>query len=154
MVTFNSSEKKLIEHAKEAAVKFNKMRKSKGGIDTLYAFVMSYSGKIYDGASFETTISNGVVCGEMQAIANMVLNESYRAKVKCVAVADPVPKIQKSSSTPCGTCRHVIWERGTHNTTVICIQYMQKKDSWIFPKIEKYKIKNLYPHPYVQVKWD
>lgn len=154
MVTFTSDEKKLIEHAKEAVVKYNKLRKVKGGIDTLYAFVMSDSGKIYDGACFETTISNGNICGERHAIANMVLNEAYKARVKHVVVADPVPEVQKSSITPCGTCRHVIWEMGTPNTTVICIQYIQLKDGWIFPKIEKYKIKELYPHPCTPVKWD
>lgn len=154
MATFNSNEKRLIEHAKEAVVKYNKLRKSRGGIDTLYAFVMSDSGKIYDGACFETSISNSNICGERHAMANMILNESYKAKVKHVVIADPVPSVQKSSTTPCGTCRHVIWEMGTPNTTVICIQYIQKKDGWIFPKIEKHKIKNLYPHPYTPVKWD
>ena len=131
MATFSSDEKKLIEHAKEEIVKYNKLRKSKGGIDTLYPFVMSDSGKIYDDACFETSISNGNICGERYAIANMILNESYKAKVKHIAVADPVPKVQKSSTTPCGTCRHVIWEMGTPNTTIICIQYIQQKNGWI-----------------------
>ena len=83
----------------------------------------------------------------------MILNESYKAKVKHVVVADPVPRVQKSSTTPCGTCGHVIWEMGTQNATVICIQYIQQQDSWIFPKIEKHTIKELYPHPYIPTKW-
>lgn len=154
MVAFSSSEKKLIEYAKKAVVKYNKLRKSRSGIDTLYAFAMSDSGNIYDGACFETSISSGKICGERHAIANMILNESYKAKVKHIVVADPVPKIQKSCTTPCGTCRHVIWEMGTPNTTIICIQYIQQKNDWIFPKIEKHKIKNLYPNPFIQVRWD
>ena len=147
-------EKKLVEHAKKAIIKYNKKRHSNGGIDTLYAFVMSDGGKIYDGACLETTISNGNICGERHAIANMILQETYNAKVKSVVVADPVPKVQKNSTTPCGTCRHVIWEFGVPNATVICIQYVQRKDGWIFPKMEKHTIKNLYPNAYEMVKWD
>jgi cytidine deaminase len=150
---FTSEEKELIAHAEKAVVKYNKLRKAKGGIDTLYAFVMSNSGEIYDGACLETTISDGNLCGERHAIANMVLGESYNARIKHVVVADPVPKIQKNSTTPCGTCRHVIWELGTPDTTVICIQYIQQKDGWIFPKMEKHTIKELYPHPYTPIKW-
>jgi cytidine deaminase len=150
---FTSEEKELIAHAEKAVVKYNKLRRAKGGIDTLYAFVMSDSGNIYDGACLETTISNGGICGERHAIANMVLAESYRAKIKYIVVTDPAPKVQKHSTTPCGTCRHVIWQMGTPDTTVICIQYIQQKDGWIFPKIEKHTIKELYPHPYIPVEW-
>lgn len=132
------------------------MRKTKGGIDTLYAFLMSDSGKIYDGACFEPNISHATVCGERHAITNMVLKESYKTKIKAIAVADPVPRVQKNSTPPCGTCRHLIWEFGMPTTTVILIQYIQRKNDWIFPKIEKHTIKKLYPAPYEPVKnlWD
>ncbi|MBU1112212.1 MAG: hypothetical protein ABIG93_04595 [archaeon] len=153
MPTFTSDERKLIAYTKKAIVKYNKLRHAKGGIDTLYAFVMSDSGKIYDGACLETDISSGNLCAERHAIANMVLKESYQAKVKIVVVADPVPKVQKHSTPPCGTCRHVIREFGNSNTSVICMQYIQQKNGWTFPKTEKYKIKELYPHQYVPVKW-
>jgi cytidine deaminase len=147
-------EKKLVEHAKKAVVKYNKKRQSKGGIDTLYSFVMSDSGKIYDGACLETTISSGVLCAERHAIANMILQETYSAKIKSVVVADPVPKVQKNGTTPCGTCRHVIWELGVPDTTIICMQYIRHKDRWTFPKLEKHTIKKLYPNPYKMVNWD
>lgn len=154
MTTFTSDEKKLIDHAKKAVVRYNRLRKQKAGIDTLYAFVMSDSGKIYDGACLETNLSHTNICGERHAIANMILKETYKAKVKIVVVADPVPRLQKHDSTPCGTCRHLIREFGKPDTTVICMQYIQRKKDWIFPKIEKHKIKELYPRPYVPVKWD
>ncbi len=154
MVDFTSDEKKLIDHAKKAIVKYNQLRKTTGGIDTLYAFVMSDSGKIYDGACLETNLSNGNICAERHAIANMILQETYKAKLKIVIVADPVPKIQEHSTTPCGACRHVIRELGKPDATVICMQYIQRKKDWIFPKIEKHKIKELYPHPYTPVRWD
>ena len=147
-------EKKLVNHAKKAVVKYNKLRHSKGGIDTLYAFLMSDSGKIHDGACLETNIGHAGICGERHAIANMVLKESYKVKIKSIVIADPVPEVQKNSTTPCGTCRHLIWEFGTPNTTVIYLQYVQKKKGWIFPKMEKFTIKKLYPRAYEPVKWD
>ena len=153
-VNFTSQEKKLISHAKRAIVKYNRMRHSHGGIDTLYAFLMSESGKIYDAACLETNIQHANICAERHAIANMVLNESYSAKIRSIVVADPVPEIQKNSTPPCGTCRHLIWEFGNPNTTVLCLQYIQQKNGWIFPKMQKYTIKQLYPKAYVPVQWE
>ncbi|MFH2023991.1 MAG: hypothetical protein ABIJ10_06795 [Candidatus Micrarchaeota archaeon] len=152
-IQLTKDEKKLVEHAKKAIIGYNKKRQLHGGIDTIYSFVMSDGGNIYDGACLESTISTGIICGERHAIANMVLAETYNAKIRSIVVADPVPKVQKNSTTPCGTCRHVIWERRSLNTTVICIQYIQQKDNWVFPKMEKHTIKKLYPNAYEMVKW-
>ncbi len=147
-IRLTSSEKKLLNYSKQAVVKHNKMRLKKDGIDTLYSFVLSDTGEIYDGACFEPDIAQATICGERHAIANMIMGEGYKARIKSIVVADPVPKIQKRSTPPCGTCRHLIWQFGTANTTVILLQYIQGKNEWTFPKIEKYSIKNLYPHPY------
>lgn len=141
-------EERLVKHSQEAVVKYNKVRHAKGGIDTLYSFLLSDSGKIYDGASYEPNIAHASVCGERCAISNMVLQESYKAKIKSIVVADPVPEIQEHGTPPCGTCRHLIWFHGTPDTTVILIQYIQGKDGWTFPKIEKFTIKDFYPLPY------
>ena len=152
LFTLTPSEKNLVAHAKKAIVKYNKLRKSKGGIDTLYAFVLSGSGKIHDGACLEAKISHATVCGERHAIANMVLGESYKAKIKSVVVADPVPSVQKRSTPPCATCRHLLWEIGTPPTSQLLLQYIQKKNGWVFPKLEKHTIKKLYPYPYEPIE--
>jgi cytidine deaminase len=117
---------------------------------------MSDSGAIYDGACFEPNLSHATICGERHAIANMVLKESYKARVKSIVVADPVPEVQKHGTPPCGTCRHLIWQFGAPGTTVILLQYMQAKSTWTFPRVEKYTIKDFYPHPYEPVEglWD
>ncbi|MBI5358368.1 hypothetical protein HZB69_01935 [Candidatus Amesbacteria bacterium] len=141
-------EKRLVEYSKEAIVKYNKIRHAKNGIDTLYAFLMSESGKIYDGAAFEPNLSHASFCGERHAISNMVLQESYKAKIKSIVVADPVPDIQSRGTPPCGTCRHLIWSFGSPDTSVILMQYIQGKNGWIFPKLEKFKISDFYPLPY------
>src|SRR5919206_465344 len=86
----NSEEKRLIDYAKGAIVKYNKIRHANGGIDTLYSFLLSDSGKIHDGACYEPDIAHATVCGERHAIANMILQESYKAKIKNIVVADPV----------------------------------------------------------------
>ena len=147
-IELTQDEQKLVDHAKEAVVAYNKMRHAKGGIDTLYSFLISDSGVFYDGACFESNTAHATVCGERHAIQNMILKESYKARVKSIIVADPVPSVQDKSSPPCGTCRHLIREFGTPETTVILMQYIQGKSGWAFPKIEKYTIQELYPHPY------
>lgn len=146
-------EQKLIEHAKESIEKYNKKRHAKGGIDTLYGFLITEEGVIYDGGCFEPNLAHSTICGERHAISNMVLNEGYNTKIKSIVVADPVPTVQEKSTTPCGTCRHLIWQFGNPDTSVILMQYIQGKKengelSWTFPKMEKYLIKDLYPHPY------
>ena len=72
-----------------------------------------------------------------------------------MVIFDPVPKENSGNSTPCGTCRAVIWEFGTPDTTVICGQYIQEKNGWRFlPQMEKFAIKELYPKPFNAKKWD
>lgn len=150
------NEQKLVEHARKAIVKYNRQRHANGGKDTLYSFLLAESGNIYDGAAFEPNISHAVVCGERHAIANLVMNESYDSKITEIVVADPVPSVQERSTPPCGTCRHLIWQFGTPDTSVILIQYIQGKDDWTFPVIEKMTVADLYPYPYEPVEglWD
>jgi cytidine deaminase len=136
-------EKKLIEHAKEAVVKYNSIRHANGGIDTVYAFLLSESGQIYDGAALEPSI----ICAERHAVANLTLQESYNAKIRAIIVAEPVPGVQEEGLSPCGACREVIWNHGRPETTVILMQYVQGKNGWTFPKNQKYLIKDFYPHP-------
>lgn len=144
-IDLTPEEKRLFEHAKEAIVKYNRMRHAKGDIDTLYGFVLSDSGAIYDGACYEP---QPAICGERHAIATMVLQESNKAKIKSILVADPVPRVQEHGTSPCGICRQIIWHQGTPETTVILMQYIQRRNGWTFPKLEKYTIEDLYPMPY------
>ncbi|MEO6655860.1 MAG: hypothetical protein ABIO36_07220 [Pyrinomonadaceae bacterium] len=149
-------EKKLIEYSEEAVVKFNKMRHANGDVDTLYSFILSSSGNIYDGACYEPNIAQATVCGERCAIAAMVLHESYKARIKSIVIADPIPEVQKHGTPPCGTCRHLIWSHGIPETTVLLMQYIQGKYGWTFPKTTKFTIVDLYPHPYEPIVglWD
>lgn len=155
-VQLTPEEIKLIEYSKDAIVKYNNIRHANGGIDTLYSFLLSDSGKIHDGACFEPNIIHASVCGERHAIANMILQESYTAKIKSIVVADPVPEVQQRGTPPCGTCRYLIWSHGTPETSVILMQYVQGKNGWTFPKIEKYLAKDFYPYPYEPIEglWD
>lgn len=156
LMKLNKDEKRLIAYAKKAVVKYNRMRHEKGGGDTLYSFLLSDSGKIHSGACLETNLAHAVVCGERHAIANLVMAESYKAKIKSIVIANAVPKIQKHGTMPCGTCRHLIWEFGLPDASVLLLQYIQVKTGWTFLKVEKLTIKELYPNPYRPVKglWD
>ena len=154
VIELSKDERKLVDYSKKAVVRYNKQRHAKRGIDTIYAFVLSNSGKVYDGACLESTISASV-CAERAAIANMFTKETYSSEILCVVTFDPVPKKQEYSSTPCGLCRHVTWEHGNAKTPIICGQYIQRKGAWEFvPEMEKYKPEELYPKPYKMVKWD
>jgi cytidine deaminase len=149
-------ETRLVDYTKEAVVKYNTIRHQRGGIDTLYSFVLSAQDAIYDGAAFESNVGHASICAERQAIANLILQESYQAKIKSIIIVDPVPEFQTKSTPPCGTCRHVIWTFSTPHTSVILMQYIQGKETWTFPKLEKHLIKDLYPYPYEPIEglWD
>lgn len=155
-IQLTQNEQKLINYAKEAIIKHNTKRKSRGDYDTLYSFLITDKGALYEGACFEANISHAGVCGERHAIMNMVFSEGYGAKIQSIVVADPVPSVQEHGTFPCGKCRHLIWSFGVSDTTVILLQYIQEEDGWIFPKMEKISIKDLYPHPYEQKEglWD
>lgn len=152
-IKLTSKEQKLVEHAKASVEKYNQQRHALGGLDTLYGFLITEEDSIYDGACFEPNISHATVCGERHAMANMVMNEGYNIKINSIVIADPVPEVQEKGTPPCGTCRHLIWQFGSPDTSVIFMQYIQNKNedgelSWTFPKIERYLIKDLYPYPY------
>ena len=72
-LNLTAEEKRLVEYSQEAIAKYNKIGHVNGGIDTLYAFVLSEKENIHDGASYEPNIVHASVCGERCAIANMVL---------------------------------------------------------------------------------
>lgn len=148
-IKLTSDEQKLVDHAKEAVVKYNKSRHAKGGIDTLYAFLITEEGTIFDGAAFDMLdIEHATVCGERHAMANMTMSDYYNKKIKSIVVAAPVPSVQEHGTFPCGTCRQLIWQFGKPDASVILMQYIQGKNDWTFPKTEKYSIKELFPHPY------
>lgn len=152
-IKLTPAEQKLVEHAKVSVARYNKQRHARGGIDTLYGFLITKEGSIYDGAAFEPNIAHATVCGERHAIANMVMNEGYGSKIESIVIVDPAPKVQEKCTPPCGTCRQVIWQFSNPDTSVVLMQYIQERGedgelSWTFPKIEKHLIKDLYSYPY------
>jgi cytidine deaminase len=153
---FTPEENKLILHAKKRLLQIFKMRKSKNLYDNLISFVLSESGKIYEGCPLECIQPNANCCAERIAIANMVINETEKVKIKCILVADAIPENSSFKPTvPCGVCRSVITEFATKNTFILCTSYIRHKKGWtIFEKIDKYEPNKLYPFPYQPIKWD
>jgi len=152
----NEYEKKLVEHAKKRVLQLLKMRRRKGLYDSLYAFVMSDSGKVYEGTFIDTKINGAGTCAERVAIANMLLNETELAKVKHVVVIAPVGK--GGNLTPCAACRGVIDEYSDGKATVIClgahILSTEPDISKLFKNIRKFTIRELYPEPWIEGTWD
>ncbi len=145
---FTTDEKKLIDYAKEKILEYCKKRKSEGLYDTIYAFILSENDQIYEGTFLELPSGVGF-CSERAAIANMILKETEKAKIKVLLVACPVPKSLDKPLTPCGACRLAIEKFGTEKTTILCSEFIRKENGWeIFPKIWKFKIEDLYPFPW------
>lgn len=152
---FTKEEKDLIEYAKKRVFELCKLRKSKEFHDTLYAFVLSESGKIYGGVPLECFQPNGSCCAERIALANMRLAETEKAKAVCILISDPAPNKKIKATMPCGTCRSVFTEFAKEDATVLCTSFIRKKDNWeIFARIDKYKARELYPHPYIAINWN
>ncbi len=155
MIMFSAEENKLINFAKKAFPKFIMNRRKKGVLDTIYACIISDSGKIYEGKPFEPKNCSGTICCERVAIADMAFKETEKARVKAVLVMGPVGK--GGHLTPCGLCRDVIHEYSDGKATVLCAgSYFERKDAnfdFLFKNIEKYTIKELYPHPWSEGKW-
>ena len=152
---FSAEEKKLIEFAKQAFPKFIELLRKRGALDTIYSCVISDSGKIYEGKPFESGSPGGTICCERVAIANMTLRETEKARIKAVLVMGPVGKGGKL--TPCGLCRNVIHEYSDVKATVLCaggyFERSQKNFDFLFKKIKKYTINELYPRPWSEGKW-
>ncbi len=155
MTKFTRDEKKLIDYSKKKILEYSKYRKENGLYDIIHAFVLSESGKIYDGTCFESNLPQTCICAETHAVSNMLQAETEKAKIKSLLVADPVPKSSRNTIMPCGRCRHVINEFGTRSTTVLSSDYIRHEKKWdVFTVINKYKITELYPKPYVPTKWE
>jgi cytidine deaminase len=155
-ISLDKKEKQLITHAKDAVIKYNRKRHKACDFDVLYSFILTDSGSIIDGACFEAGIAHADVCGERHAIANMVLQKSYKEKIGSIVVADAVPREQPHGRFPCGTCRNLIYKFGLPETSVLLLQYIRDGENYTFPKIEKFTISELYPYPYEPPKnlWD
>ncbi len=153
---FTSYEKKLIEHAKKEFPKFLEKRREKGLYDAYYSCVISDSGNIYEGTTFLSSIGAATICAERVAIANMVFHETEKARIKSLLVLGPLGK--GGNLTPCGLCRTVIHEYSDGKATVLCagayFENTQKDFAFLFRKIRKFKIKELYPSPWDDGKWD
>ena len=152
-VELAATEQALLERARAGVARYNTQRHVRGGIDTLYGFLVTTEGTFYDGAAYEPNLAHATICGERHAIATMVMNEGYGSKIASIVIADPVPSAQERGTPPCGTCRHLIWQFGTPETSVILVQYIQHRDtdgalSWAFPRVEKHLVRDLYPYPY------
>ena len=141
-------EKKLIEFKIFFFAEYSKMLKTENLYDIILAFILSENDKMRVGISLELPSGVGF-CAERHAIANMILKETEKAKIKVLLVAGPVPKSFNKPLTPCSACRLAINEFGTERTTVICSEFIRNEKGWeTFPKMWKFKIKDLYPLPW------
>lgn len=77
------------------------------------AAVRADNGKVYIGCNVESASYGLTVCAERVAIWK-ALSEGERQFTELAVVADT-----ESLTTPCGTCRQIIWEFCKHATIVL-----------------------------------
>lgn len=77
------------------------------------AAVRTENGKVYVGCNVESASYGLTVCAERVAIWK-ALSEGERQFTELAVVADT-----ESLTTPCGTCRQIIWEFCKHATIVL-----------------------------------
>jgi len=156
MTTFTPEEKKLIKFAKKKYPGILNKRRAKGLYDTYYACVLSDSGKIYEGVPFISKLELGHICCERVAIANMCFRETEKARIKSILLLGPIGK--DGNLTPCGLCRTIIHEFSDGKATVLCagayFECTQTNFDFLFKRIKKFKIKELYPSPWSDGTWD
>ena len=85
------------------------------------AAVRAESGKVYIGCNVESASYGLTVCAERVAIWK-ALSEGERQFTELAVVADT-----ESLTTPCGTCRQIIWEFCKHATIVLANLRGQKE---------------------------
>jgi cytidine deaminase len=85
------------------------------------AAVRAESGKVYIGCNVESASYGLTVCAERVAIWK-ALSEGERQFTELAVVADT-----ESLTTPCGTCRQIIWEFCKHATIILANLRGQKE---------------------------
>ena len=85
------------------------------------AAVRAENGKVYVGCNVESASYGLTVCAERVAIWK-ALSEGERQFTELAVVADT-----ESLTTPCGTCRQIIWEFCKHATIVLANLRGQKE---------------------------
>ncbi len=147
-MNFNKDELKLIEFAKDKIKKYGQMRKNNWLYDIIFAFVLSENNDIYEWIPLELPSGIGF-CAERHAIANMVLKETEKVKIKAVLIAGPVPENNdKLYYTPCGACRLAIYEFWGKDTIILSMNYIRTDTWWNRWTIWKFKLQELYPYPW------
>ena len=101
--------RRRLENAARAAAKNSYSPYSKFRVG---AAVLASSGKIYAGTNVENASYGLANCAERTAIFNAASHGER--KIRCVVVFTPTPV----PTMPCGACRQVINEFGSHATVI------------------------------------
>ncbi len=87
------------------------------------AAVLTDTGKIYTGTNVENASYGLANCAERTAIFTAVAQGERR--IRCVAVFTPTP----TPTMPCGACRQVINEFGSHATVISVCNSAQRTET-------------------------
>jgi cytidine deaminase len=136
MTKLTKEEKEFIERVKPLLKKFLLICKKQGIEPGAGSYVLSEKNNIYHGVPFDVA---RCIHGEENAIGTMITEEGTKSKFKTILITGSPKEI----IMPCGMCREAINRYGTKNATILCANLS-------LSKTEKFKIPELYPHPYYE----
>ncbi|NHX37638.1 MULTISPECIES: cytidine/deoxycytidylate deaminase family protein [Halolamina] len=146
--------RKFIEQARQRIRTHAQKRRHAGQTDKLYAVVQSKTGNLYVGIPLETSMPQANFCAERHAINNMLYTEPDSGAVERILVATPAPDETTNPTTPCGACRHVI-HQFSNDATIYCATFVRETDGWtMFPRVDEYSAKDMYPNHHGHPSWD
>lgn len=118
--TLTLSMRRRLEKAAREAAKASYSPYSKFQVG---AAVLTGSGKIYTGTNVENASYGLSNCAERTALFTAVAHGER--KIRCVAVFTPTP----TPTMPCGACRQVINEFGSHATVISVCNSAQRTET-------------------------
>ena len=144
----------FLDKAESRILSYLRDRRDANLYDTIVAIVQSQSGSIYEGIPFETSQPLFNFCAERHALNNMLHSEPGCNQFDCLLVAGPVPDATDGVITPCGACRHALYNLAP-DATIYCSNFVREDEGWnMFPSIERYTSADLHPHHQSLPTWD
>ena len=151
-VELAATEQALLERATAGVARYNTQRHVHGAASTRSTGSWSRP-RAPSMTAPPTSQTSRPICGKHHAIANRVNQRGLRLEDRQHRHRRPDALGTGAGTPPCETCRHLIWQFGTPETSVILVQYIQHRGtdgalSWAFPRAEKHLVRDLYPYPY------
>lgn len=129
-------------------------RREAGLHDTIVAVIEGPEGTLYEGSTFLSSQPQFGFCAERHALHDLEHDRPGVDSFERLFVAGAVPEADHGVVTPCGACRHALYEVAPE-ATVICSCVVREETGWqAFPTHERFTVAELYPEHVPLPTWD